>query len=92
MRMSKTTCKARTRQGSPCRCKPVPGSKRCRLHGGLSTGPRTPEGKASSVNNLQKAMAAWLAPENAEARHLRAVKAAKTRQRNQRLAKWGLLR
>jgi len=24
----------------------VPGKRRCRLHGGLSTGPQTPEGKA----------------------------------------------
>jgi hypothetical protein len=28
-----------------CKRPPVPGRTRCRLHGGLSTGPRTPEGK-----------------------------------------------
>jgi len=33
------------------RCKnwPIRGSKRCRLHGGFSTGPRTAEGKARTV-------------------------------------------
>jgi hypothetical protein len=33
------------------RCKKwaVRGKKRCRLHGGLSTGPRTPEGKARTI-------------------------------------------
>jgi len=32
-----------------CRRWAVPGKTRCRLHGGLSTGPRTPEGKAASL-------------------------------------------
>jgi hypothetical protein len=39
-------CGARTRRGEPCRLRVEPGKRRCRLHGGLSTGPRTPEGKA----------------------------------------------
>ena len=39
------TCGARTRAGHPCRMTPQPGSRRCRLHGGLSTGPVTPEGR-----------------------------------------------
>lgn len=39
------TCGAKTRQGTPCRMQPMPWSKRCRLHGGLSTGPKTPEGR-----------------------------------------------
>ena len=38
-------CGARTRAGTPCRS-PAMGNRRCRLHGGLSTGPRTPEGLA----------------------------------------------
>lgn len=29
-----------------CRRPPIKGKKRCRLHGGLSTGPKTAEGKA----------------------------------------------
>jgi len=36
--------KARTRGSRPCQARPVRGKARCRLHGGLSTGPRTPEG------------------------------------------------
>ena len=36
-------CGARTRRGSPCQAPWMPNG-RCRLHGGLSTGPKTPEG------------------------------------------------
>ena len=32
-----------------CRRWAVPGKQRCRLHGGLSTGPKTPEGKARII-------------------------------------------
>lgn len=39
-------CGAKTRTGMPCKMRGVPGKRRCRLHGGLSTGPRTPEGRA----------------------------------------------
>ena len=39
-------CGARTRKGAPCRMKSEPGRRRCKFHGGKSTGPRTPEGKA----------------------------------------------
>ncbi len=38
-------CGARTRAATPCRS-PAMGNGRCRMHGGLSTGPRTPEGLA----------------------------------------------
>ena len=38
-------CGARTRAGCACR-QPAMAKGRCRLHGGLSTGPRTPEGLA----------------------------------------------
>ena len=37
-------CGARTRAGCPCR-QPAMKNGRCRLHGGLSTGPRTQEGR-----------------------------------------------
>lgn len=40
--------RARTCGGRPCQRYPVLGKRRCRLHGGLSTGPRTPEGLARS--------------------------------------------
>lgn len=43
--LARKPCNARTRSGTPCRSKSEPGKSRCRLHGGLSTGPRTPEGR-----------------------------------------------
>lgn len=36
-------CGARNRRGTKCQC-PAMANGRCRLHGGLSTGPKTPEG------------------------------------------------
>src|SRR5262244_3317906 len=39
-------CCAKTRAGAPCIRRVVPGKRRCRFHGGLSTGPRTVEGRA----------------------------------------------
>lgn len=39
-------CGARTRKGTPCQCRAMPYRERCRLHGGLSTGPKTTEGRA----------------------------------------------
>ena len=39
-------CLTKTRQGTPCQNPVVTDRNRCRMHGGLSTGPRTPEGKA----------------------------------------------
>jgi hypothetical protein len=37
-------CGAKTRAGTPCQCPAMRGKRRCYLHGGKSTGPRTPEG------------------------------------------------
>jgi hypothetical protein len=51
-------CSARCRDGHPCRARialnPHTGklSSRCRMHGGLSTGPRTPEGLKRVCANL----------------------------------------
>lgn len=39
-------CGAKTRSGQPCKCPAVRGKARCRLHGGRSTGAKTPEGLA----------------------------------------------
>ena len=39
-------CQARTRKGHPCKMQSEAGRRRCKFHGGLSTGPKTPEGKA----------------------------------------------
>jgi len=42
-------CLAKTRSGAPCQKHPIAGRTRCRLHGGMSTGPKTPEGKAACI-------------------------------------------
>jgi hypothetical protein len=41
--MNAPRCGAMTRKGMPCKA-PVMANGRCRMHGGKSTGPRTPEG------------------------------------------------
>lgn len=38
-------CGAKTRAGHPCRRKGAGAGGRCPNHGGMSTGPRTPEGR-----------------------------------------------
>ena len=47
-------CGARTRRGTACMAPRVPGKQRCKLHGGRSTGPRSPEGKARALANLRQ--------------------------------------
>ena len=42
----KRSCLAKTRMGIECQKPPLKGKKRCRLHGGASTGPRTAQGRA----------------------------------------------
>lgn len=44
----------RHRDGNPCEARVEPGKRRCRFHGGRSTGPRTEAGKARSLANLRK--------------------------------------
>lgn len=46
------TCGARTRAGTPCKRTDLMRSGRCKLHGGLSTGPRSKAGKAAARGNL----------------------------------------
>jgi len=41
--MKAPRCGAKTRKGTPCQA-PAMKNGRCRLHGGKSTGPKTPEG------------------------------------------------
>jgi hypothetical protein len=54
-------CGAKTRQGTPCQAPAVwdrerdrPRNGRCRMHGGLSTGPRTPEGRRVAAENVRR--------------------------------------
>ena len=54
----KKLCGARTRRGTPCQRKAL-ANGRCPNHGGLSTGPRTPEGKARALAALQQGWQRW---------------------------------
>ena len=45
--MTQPRCGAHARStGRPCQAPVVPGKRRCKLHGGLSTGPKTAKGRA----------------------------------------------
>lgn len=48
------TCGAKTRSGGSCHKSPLAGKNRCRLHGGLSTGPRTSAGRAKCSEAASK--------------------------------------
>ncbi len=54
-------CGARTRKGTPCQCRPLPGKARCKFHGALSTGPKTAEGKARSIAAARAGYRRWRA-------------------------------
>ena len=54
-------CGAKTRSGTPCRAKPLPGKTRCKFHGGMSTGPRTTEGRARIAEAQRRRWAEWRA-------------------------------
>lgn len=68
-RRGRPQCGARTRTGHPCRALvhwpkgATEGRKRCRMHGGLSTGPRTPEGRAAIAASNRRRAAAENEPE-----------------------------
>ncbi len=54
-------CRALARStGDWCRKRPVKGRTRCRWHGGLSTGPRTVEGKARAVAAMVAGRRRWV--------------------------------
>jgi hypothetical protein len=48
-------CGARTVKGTPCQARALPGKTRCKFHGGMSTGPKTEEGRAAiAVSNRRR--------------------------------------
>jgi hypothetical protein len=49
----KSLCGARTRAGGHCKA-PARLNGRCRMHGGLSTGPKTAEGKKQALAALDR--------------------------------------
>jgi hypothetical protein len=42
-------CGAKTRSGEPCKRHAIPGSKRCKLHGGKSSGPKDQAGNRNAA-------------------------------------------
>jgi hypothetical protein len=60
-------CGAKNRRGLPCRAPAMRGKRRCRLHGGKSTGPRTLEGVAR-VRAANTKTGRWSAVGKARAR------------------------
>ncbi|MEC2073994.1 HGGxSTG domain-containing protein [Alkalihalophilus marmarensis] len=53
--MEKKKCGAKTRQGTPCKKKPLKNG-RCRLHGGKSTGPKNKEKHRESLKGNKNAI------------------------------------
>ncbi|WP_282025582.1 helix-turn-helix domain-containing protein [Limimaricola cinnabarinus] len=64
-------CGAMTRKGLPCRLKSEPGRKRCKFHGGRSTGPRTAEGRARIAEAQRRRWAAYRAERQAHSQEER---------------------
>ena len=52
-------CGAMNRKGQPCQCKFLLRGGRCKFHGGMSTGPRTEEGKKKSIEALRTGWSQW---------------------------------
>jgi hypothetical protein len=59
--LERPLCGAMTRQSCVCANRVVPGKMRCRFHGGLSTGPKTAEGKARIAAAQRLRWAKWRA-------------------------------
>lgn len=55
----RSRCGARTRAGEPCKAPVVAGKRRCRMHGGLSTGAKTKEGRARIAEAQRRRWRRW---------------------------------
>ncbi|WP_315902412.1 HGGxSTG domain-containing protein [Serratia proteamaculans] len=60
--LAEQTCGAKTRAGTPCKMRSIYANGRCKLHGGLSTGAKTSEGKARQLEGLYR----WLEAKKAK--------------------------
>lgn len=54
-------CGARARSGAPCKNKVISGKRRCKFHGGLSTGPKTEVGRARIAAAQKRRWRSWKA-------------------------------
>ena len=52
-------CGAKTRKGQPCLNLSEPGKRRCKFHGGKSTGPKTAEGRERIAQAQRRRWATW---------------------------------
>ncbi|WP_215857926.1 HGGxSTG domain-containing protein [Acidithiobacillus ferridurans] len=50
----KPRCAAKTRSGAPCKAQGLGHGHRCKMHGGLSTGPATEEGRQAAKEALER--------------------------------------
>ena len=66
-RRKRPRCGAKTRAGGACKVRVEPGKRRCRFHGGKSTGPKTAEGRARIAEAQRQRWAAWRAARSAGA-------------------------
>jgi hypothetical protein len=57
----RSKCGAVTRKGTPCQRTGLGRGGKCPNHGGMSTGPRTPAGKARALKAMQEGLARWRA-------------------------------
>ena len=56
---SRQRCGALTRKGTTRLCNLLPSKRRCKFHGGASTGPRTSEGRKHIAEAQRQRCAAW---------------------------------
>lgn len=52
-------CGAKTRKSTLCQCKPLPNKRRCKYHGGASTGSKTPEGRQRQSEAQHRRWTRW---------------------------------
>ena len=69
-------CGAKTRSGTPCAKYAITGKRRCRLHGGLSSGPKTAEGRAriAQANLRHGKYVAWRTHREREKRYFAEIR------------------
>lgn len=63
-RKAARVCGARKKTGERCRSKALHRGSKCKFHGGLSTGAKTPEGKERAIAAMRAGQAQWIAGKN----------------------------